>query len=69
MSFMHVSDSGIMGKSLGSTSRTQPPTAALSAAGAAQRRVIEASGGKLIERFHKPAAYGGAESLRFRILL
>src|SRR6266478_2817860 len=35
----------------------------------ASRRVIEANGGKLIERFHKPAAYGGAESLRFRILL
>src|SRR2546427_8994927 len=33
----------------------------------ASRRVIEANGGKLIERFHKPAAYGGAESLRFRI--
>lgn len=33
------------------------------------RRVIEANGGKLIERFHKPAGYGGAESLRFRILL
>lgn len=35
----------------------------------ASRRVIEANGGKLIERFYKPAAYGGAESLRFRILL
>ena len=35
----------------------------------ASRRVIEANGGKLVERFHKPAAYGGAESLRFRILL
>jgi predicted acetyltransferase len=35
----------------------------------ASRRVIEANGGKLIERFHKPAAYGGAESLRFRIHL
>jgi predicted acetyltransferase len=35
----------------------------------ASRRVIEANGGKLIERFRKPAAYGGAESLRFRILL
>jgi predicted acetyltransferase len=33
----------------------------------ASRRVIEANGGKLIERFHKPAGYGGAESLRFRI--
>jgi predicted acetyltransferase len=35
----------------------------------ASRRVIEANGGKLIERFRKPAAYGGAESLRFRIFL
>jgi predicted acetyltransferase len=35
----------------------------------ASRRVIEANGGRLIERFHKPAAYGGAESLRFRIHL
>jgi predicted acetyltransferase len=33
----------------------------------ASRRVIEANGGTLIERFFKPAAYGGAESLRFRI--
>jgi predicted acetyltransferase len=35
----------------------------------ASRRVIEANGGTLIERFSKPAAYGGAESLRFRISL
>jgi predicted acetyltransferase len=35
----------------------------------ASRRVIEANGGRLIERFNKPVAYGGAESLRFRILL
>ena len=35
----------------------------------ASQRVIEANGGKLIERFYKPVAYGGAESLRFRILL
>ena len=35
----------------------------------ASRRVIEANGGTLIERFHKPAVYGGAESLRFRIVL
>jgi predicted acetyltransferase len=35
----------------------------------ASQRVIEASGGELIERFHKSAAYGGAESLRFRIPL
>lgn len=35
----------------------------------APRRVIEANGGRLIERFSKPAAYGGAESLRYRIHL
>jgi predicted acetyltransferase len=35
----------------------------------ASRRVIEANRGKLVERFRKPATYGGAESLRFRILL
>ena len=35
----------------------------------ASRRVIEANGGTLIERFVKPAEYGGAESLRFRIVL
>ena len=39
------------------------------AANAASRRVIEANGGELVERFYKPAVYGGAESLRFRILL
>jgi predicted acetyltransferase len=33
------------------------------------QRVIEANGGTLVERFHKPIAYGGAESLRFRIVL
>lgn len=33
------------------------------------RRVIEANGGMLVERFHKPIQYGGAESLRFRIAL
>jgi len=32
-------------------------------------RVIEANGGQLVERFRKPALYGGAESLRFRIPL
>lgn len=31
------------------------------------QRVIEANGGKLIERFRKSAEYGGKESLRFRI--
>ena len=31
------------------------------------RRVIEANGGRLVERFNKPAMYGGAESLRYRI--
>ena len=35
----------------------------------ASRRVIEANGGTLVERFHKPATHGGAESLRFRIVL
>ena len=35
----------------------------------ASRRVIEANGGFLVERFHKAKAYGGAESLRFRIVL
>ena len=35
----------------------------------ASRRVIEANGGKLVERFNKPAEYGGAPSLRFRIFL
>jgi predicted acetyltransferase len=33
----------------------------------ASQRVIEANGGRLVERFHKPAMYGGAESLRYRI--
>lgn len=33
------------------------------------RRVIEANGGRLFERFDKPASYGGAESYRFRIPL
>lgn len=31
------------------------------------QRVIEANGGRLLERFTKPAALGGAESLRYRI--
>ena len=35
----------------------------------ASQRVIESNGGELIERFHKSAEYGGAESMRFRILL
>jgi predicted acetyltransferase len=35
----------------------------------ASQRVIEANGGKLIERFHKSAEYGGTESLRFHIFL
>ena len=35
----------------------------------ASQRVIEANGGELIERFRKSAEYGGAESLRFRILM
>lgn len=35
----------------------------------ASQRVIESNGGELVERFRKPAAYGGAESLRYRISL
>jgi predicted acetyltransferase len=35
----------------------------------ASQRVIEANGGTVVERFHKPAGYGGAASLRFRILI
>jgi predicted acetyltransferase len=35
----------------------------------ASQRVIEANGGTLIERFYKPVIYGGAESLRFRIVI
>lgn len=33
------------------------------------QRVIEANGGEVVERFFKPAVFGGAESLRFRISL
>ncbi|MDE2367709.1 MAG: GNAT family N-acetyltransferase [Burkholderiales bacterium] len=33
----------------------------------ASQRVIEAAGGFLVERFTKPAVYGGAPGLRFRI--
>lgn len=33
------------------------------------QKVILANGGVLHERFHKPAAYGGEECLRFRIAL
>lgn len=33
------------------------------------RRVIEANGGEIVERFNKPPAYGGAASLRYRIML
>jgi predicted acetyltransferase len=35
----------------------------------ASRRVIEANGGTLVERFRTSVAHGGAESLRFRIAL
>ncbi|MEK8031139.1 GNAT family N-acetyltransferase [Ideonella sp. DXS29W] len=35
----------------------------------ASQRVIEANGGVLIERFTKPAAFGGTEGLRYRIAL
>ncbi len=33
----------------------------------ASHAVIRANGGRLVERFREPAAYGGTESLRFRI--
>lgn len=33
----------------------------------ASQRVITANGGRCVEQFRKPAALGGAESLRFRI--
>ena len=33
----------------------------------ASQRVIEKSGGRLVERFVKPAQYGNSEGLRFRI--
>jgi predicted acetyltransferase len=39
------------------------------AANIPSRRVIESNGGKLIEQFEKSAEDGGAESLRFRIIL
>jgi predicted acetyltransferase len=35
----------------------------------ASQRVITSNGGQLVERFNKPAASGGAPSLRFRIQL
>jgi len=35
----------------------------------ASQRVIAANGGRLVERFNRPAIFGGAEALRFRILL
>jgi predicted acetyltransferase len=38
-------------------------------ANVASQRVIEANGGRLHERFLKPENYGGAESLRYRIVL
>jgi predicted acetyltransferase len=31
------------------------------------QKVITSNGGRLVERFRKPAAYGGGDSLRFRI--
>lgn len=42
---------------------------AADAAVAGAARVIEANGGILVERFQKPIIYGGAESLRCRIVL
>lgn len=35
----------------------------------ASQKVIAANGGELVERFRKTAAYGGSETLRFRIWL
>lgn len=35
----------------------------------ASRRVIEANGGAFVEEFHKSKEYGGAASLRYRIML
>ena len=35
----------------------------------ASQRVITANGGRLVERFSKPAEYGGAAGLRYRIYL
>jgi predicted acetyltransferase len=31
------------------------------------QKVVLANGGRLVERFFKPAAYGGGQSLRYRI--
>lgn len=31
------------------------------------QRVLEACGARLVERFHKPEAYGGGEALKYRI--
>ena len=39
------------------------------ASNVASLRVIEANGGRIVEEFNKPASYGGAESLRYRITL
>ena len=36
---------------------------------AASQRVIAANGGQFVERFTRPAVFGGADGLRFRILL
>src|SRR6266481_1030682 len=35
----------------------------------ASRRIIEANGGVLVERFQRPVQYGGTDALRFRIAL
>ena len=36
---------------------------------AASRRVIEANGGVLIERFQRPAQYGGTDAVCYRVAL
>ena len=38
-------------------------------ANVASQKVIQANGGVLVEQFTKPGQYGGAEGLRFRIVL
>ena len=35
----------------------------------ASQRVVEANGGVLVDRFDKPTAYGGGETLRYRIMI
>jgi predicted acetyltransferase len=55
--------SGVVDKGLTFVELTTDPD------NAASQRVILANGGQLVERFKKPAAYGGKEAYRFRINL